>query len=360
MSELQISLLFIGITVVLAVYGYNWWQQRQHRRRFGAAFHPHREDALYHITTEKLVDEILDEAVSDNAPASEPVQGSVRGERRRWSRGCALLDAAIDYIAVLSLKSPGNANVLAPLWQQRFDFGKNVNVCGLNTVSGVWEKIIMESSSSYSAFKLALQLVSRSGAVSETRLADFRDLVRNIAAQLHAEAELPDAVIAGARALELDGFCAEVDQMIGLNILPSGERKFSGNEIASVAELHGMSLQADGAFHLLDAHGHTLFSLSNYDNVPFQHHTLGQMWVSGLTMLLDVPRVGQPAQRFDEMAVLARELAMDLRAAMVDDHRVALGESGIAQIREQVAAIESRMLSGNITPGSAQARRLFA
>ena len=359
MSELQISLLFIGIAVVLAVYGYNWWQQRQHRRRFGAAFQQQGEDALYRAATEKSSGKILDETAIDQVLPTGLAQTSAMVERRRWPRECALLDAATDYIAVLSLKSPGNAQALAPLWQQRFDFRKNVHVCGLNAASGAWEKVVAESPLSYSAFKLAVQLADRSGAVSEARLADFRDLVRNIAAQLHAEAELPDVAIARARALELDGFCAKVDLMIGLNILPSGERKFSGNEIASAAEVHGMSLQADGAFHLLNERGYTLFSLSNYDNVPFQHHTLGQMWVSGLTLLLDVPRIEQPAQRFDGMAVLARELAMDLRAALVDDHRVALGESGIAQIREQVAAIENRMLSGNITPGSAQARRLF-
>lgn len=365
MSELQISLLVIGVVVVLAVYGYSWWQQRQYRRRYGEAFQPHREDALYHAATdnsaaEKSVDEILEEAVTEEALPSEPTQAGVTGERRRCPRDCALLDAATDYIAVLKLENPENAHVLAPLWQQRFDFGKSVNICGLKAVGGAWEKVVAESKAPYSAFRLALQLADRSGAVSETRLEDFHHVVRDIASQLHAGAELPDVASAIARALELDKFCAEVDMMIGLNILPSGERKFSGSEVASVAELHGMVLQADGSFHFSDENGHTLYILSNYDNVPFLHHTLGQMWVGGLTLLLDVPRVEQPAQRFDGMAVLARQIAMDLRAALTDDHQVALGEPGLALIREQVSAIESRMLSGNIVPGSAQARRLFS
>lgn len=365
MSELQIGLLVIGIVVVLAVYGYSWWQQRQYRRRFGEAFQPHREDALYRAATDNSdaeisVDEILEEAVTDHAQPGEPAQTGVTGERRRCPRDCALLDAATDYIAVLKLESPENAHVLAPLWQQRFDFGKSVNICGLKAAGETWEKVVAESLVSFSAFKLALQLADRSGAVSEARLEDFHNVVRDIASQLHAVAELPDVATASARALELDKFCAEVDMMIGLNILPSGERKFSGNEVAGVAELHGMSLQADGSFHFFDTNGHTLYVLSNYDNVPFLHHTLGQMWVSGLTLLLDVPRVEQPAQRFDGMAVLARQIAMELRAALTDDHRVALGESGLALIREQVSAIESRMLSGNIVSGSAQALRLFS
>lgn len=371
MSELQISLLGIGIVVVLAVYGYSWWQQRQYRRKFGAAFRHGREDALHRPSTEKSVDEllagpaaeVLDEEASQALPADSLLGQTPSGESLgvQGADGvCALLDAATDYIAVLSCKSPASGHALAPLWQKRFDFGKSVHVCGLNAARGAWEKVIAESPLSYSKFKLALQLVDRSGAVSKMRLTDFHDLARDIAAQLPADAELPDVAAAAARALELDGFCAEVDQTIGLNILPSGERMFSGAEVANLAAQHGMSLQADGAFHLPDADGHTLFSLGNLDNEPFQHLTLDKMWINGLTLLLEVPRVEQPTQRFDEMAVLARRLAMDLRAAMVDDHRVALGEPGIAQIREQVAAIEKRMLSNGVTPGSAQARRLFS
>ncbi len=371
MSELQISLLGIGVAVVLAVYGYSVWQQRKYRRKFGAVFKHGHEDALYRPVMEKTVDELLAEpdaeALGEQAgntlsaaalPGIAPFDETLRG--RRTDGVCTLLGSATDYIAVLSCKNPVSGNALTPLWQKRFDFVKSVNVCGLNAASGVWEKVIAESPLSYSALKLALQLADRSGAVSELRLRDFHDLARDIAALLQAVAELPDVAAASARALELDGFCAEVDQMIGLNILPGGERKFSGGDVARVAAQHGMSLQADGAFHLADEHGHTVFSLGNYDNTPLQHHTLGQMWVNGLTLLLDVPRVEQPVQRFEEMAVLARQLAMDLRATVVDDLRAALGEPGIAQIRDQIAAIENRMLSGKVAPGSAQARRLFS
>ena len=360
MSELQISLLVIGVVVVLAVYGYSWWQQRQYRRKFGAAFRHGHEDALYRNAPEKSAGETLTEAAITQALPTGPEHTGVAVERRSGARECSLLDAATDYIAVLTFMSPVNVHVLIPLWQQRFDFGKGMHVCGLNAASNAWEKVIPESLPLYSAFKLALQLVDRSGAVSKARLAEFHDLVRNIAAQSHAEAELPDVAAAATRALELDGFCAEVDQMIGLNILPSGERMFSGDEIAGVAGQYGMSLQADGAFHLPDARGHTLFKLCSYDNTPFLHLTLDQMWINGVTLLLDVPRVEKPAQRFSEMAKLARQLAMDLRATVVDDSRVALGDTSIAQILEQVAAIESRMLTGKVTPGSAQARRLFS
>ena len=360
MSELQISLLIIGGVVVLAVYGYGWWQRRRHRHRFGAAFRHERDDVLYGKAPEKSSDEMLAAAAIPQTLPEGAEPAEAEAEKKSGARECALLDTATDYIAVLTFGSPVSAHVLGPLWQQRFDFGKGMHVCGRNVSSNAWEKVIPESLLSYSAFKLALQLVDRSGAASKMRLTDFHNLARNIAVQAHAEAELPDVEATATRALELDGFCAEVDQMIGLNILPSGARLFSGAEVASLAAQYGMSLQADGAFHLPDAQSHTLFSLGNFDNEPFLHLTLEKMWVSGLTLLLEVPRVDEPTRRFSEMAALARKMAMDLRAIVVDDSRTALGDTSISQILEQVAAIENHMLHNKVIPGSAQARRLFS
>lgn len=351
MSELQIGLLTIGMVVVVGVYGYGFWQQRQYRRKYGGTFGEQREDVLYQgaplaETAAVLNDSARDQGASKKTLADDDV--------------CHLLTAATDYVVSIKLNNPHSCDVLAPLWGRRFDFSKRINACGLNASTERWERLIPESHPSYRAFKIGLQLADRSGAVSDVRLKEFHDVLRDVAGQVQAEIVLPSVQEAIKQAKQLDAFCAEVDHLIGLNILPGGDRLLFGSEIAQAAEQHGMQLQADGTFHFLDARGLTLFSLCSMDGSLFQHHTLTQMRVQGLTLLLDVPRVEQPSLRFDEMAVLARELALALRAALVDDHRVALGDAAIAQIRERVAEIESRMLAGKVVPGSAQALRLFA
>lgn len=353
MSELQISLLGIGIAVIVAVYFYNFWLQRQYQRKYGDTFKQH-EDALYRDVKSHKPDTLAGIAELPKTMQAEKVRANAQDE------ACTLLDEATDYIAIIFPASPADADGLARLWQRRFDFGKNVNACGQNVATGSWEKVIADSHASYSAFMLGLQLANRSGAVSAARLSDFCDMAREIGAHLQAELIVPDVADAAARAVQLDAFCAEVDQMIGINLLPDGEMTVAASEVAQAAQSLGMSLQADGAFHLLDARGYTLYSLCNIDNVPFQHHTFNHMRVKGMTLLLDVPRVSQPATRFDDMLVLARRLAQDLGATVVDDHRVTLSDASLAQIREQIVAIESRMLAGDIEPGSARARRLFA
>lgn len=342
MSELQIGLLVIGVAVVLAVYGYGAWQQRQYRHRFGAAFKAQESDVLYRTA------------------------GAEEGAQRRGAAlpgedaACATLDEAVDYIALLSLPNPMRANVLAPLWQQRFDFGTSVNICGQSSAGLGWERVVAEGLPSYVSFRLALQLADRGGSASEAQLGNFRDLVQGIARDIQAELVLPDVAQAAARARRLDEFCAEVDQMIGLNILPSGNRLLAGRDVARVAAQHGMELQVDGAFHLLDARGGTLFSLANFDSVPFRRQSLEQMELVGLSLQLDVPHVENPARSFDDMMQLAKTIGGELHAAVVDDYRAPLSDAAVSMIRAQIVAIENRLRSHSIPPGSAKAQRLFS
>ena len=353
MSELQISLLGIGIAVIVAVYLYNFWLQRQYQRRFGEAFKRH-EDALYHDVSGKNLDTLMEVVETAQKTPADKTRVHPQDEV------CSQLDDTTDYIVDIFPIGLVSADAMGTLWERRFDFGKNVNACGQNVAAGAWEKMIADSHVTYSAFRLGLQLVNRSGAVTAARLSDFRDLAREIGTQLQAEITVPNVEEAAARAQQLDAFCAEVDQMIGINLLPNGGITIAANEIDQVANTHGMSLQADGAFHLLDERGFTLYSLCNVDSTPFQHHTFNHMRVKGLTILLDVPRVEKPVQRFDQMVHLVRDLAKQLGATLVDDHRVVLGDGSLAQIREQVVAIEARMQAGDIQPGSARARRLFS
>ncbi len=352
MSEFQISLLTIGVIVIIAVYVYGYWQQWRYRRSLGQAF-----AVLAEGTSAKS------EPVSEPAPAAgDPIaaQEVAQAPVEPVRDACAQLDGKTDYIVSMTPRFPLGAQALDGFWQRRFDYGKTIHACGCNAASGAWERVIPESPASYRSFRIAMQLVDRDGAVSDTRLSDFRELLGDIARRLEADIEQPAADAALEHARELDKFCADVDQMIGINLMPGGERVLFASEVARVVQQTGMSLQADGTFHKFDQAGATLFTLSASDGTPFQHHTLDQMRVHSLTLLLDIPRVIEPARRFDEMAQHAAEFATALRATLVDDQRVTLAKGAVAQIRAQVTAVEQRMLAGGVVPGSTTALRLFS
>ena len=413
MSELQTALLAIGFGVIVAVYFFGWWQQRKYRQKFGSAFKVnHADNALYQERADKVVlpenallhpehemgSSLTEEAVSDGQIShaelaslqsidatgdhfiealqdsddlrSPPPFPHSETEEQSQSVGhtagmvqdeaCAQMDARSDFIIELHLAEPAPAAVLDGLWQRKFDFGKPVQVCGFALNTQQWERAVAEGHMLYQRFRVALQLVDRGGAISVAKLSDFSDLLLGIANRIKADVAAPDIRDAHHRAVELDAFCARVDQMAGVNLIPPGERLLIGRNIAQAAALHGMTLEADGAFHLLDAQGRSLFALMNQNSKPFQHHTLETFTTAGLTLLLDAPRTEQPAARFDQMIQVAHELARELQLNLVDDNRVLLTDKGLELIRAQIADVEAEMHDYGIVPGGAQARRLFA
>ncbi|HEX5337309.1 MAG TPA: cell division protein ZipA C-terminal FtsZ-binding domain-containing protein [Gallionella sp.] len=421
MSELQTALLAIGAGVIVAVYLFGWWQQRRLNRKFGEAFKGSHEDALYQEKTGKPVEHslspsvampadaadegiVLEIAAAVTEPASKVVEERAAVEaleemaapeslvppavehyvaempevappvveppvaappitavasKTTLDESCKLLDARSDFIIELHPADPSPAAMLDGLWQRKFDFGKPVQVCGL-TLNNQWERAISEGQTLYAQFRIALQLVDRGGAISTAKLTEFRDLVLGVAKQIRAEGIAPDIEKTHLRAVELDGFCVEVDQLVGVNLVPTGDRLLSGEKLAQAAVLQGMTLESDGAFHLMDAHGYSLFSLINQDDKPFPAHTLETFRTAGVTLLLDVPRVENPAAQFDRMVRAAQEFAKELQANLVDDHRVVLSDNGLARIRAQIALVEAKMRGNGIAPGGAQARRLFS
>lgn len=404
MSELQAALLAIGSGVVVVVYLFGWWKQRQYSRKFGAAFSQNHDDALYQGTAvfpkqtagqpleQSPVPEplLLDDPVVVNqdalpeqshagearadisAPAeavlaevvagvAEPVEAlPVATVNATLNDSCRLPDAHSDFIVELHLAEASSAAALDGLWQRKFDFKKPLQVCGLTLSGGQWERVIADSQTLYTNFRIALQLVDRGGVISVAKLGDFRDLLSGIAEALHADTTIPDVQTTHLAAQSLDAFCAEVDRLVGINLIPPGDRQLNGRKISAAAALQGMKLESDGAFHLLDAQGQSLISLINKDGKPFQHHTLEYFSASGLTLLLDAPRVGNPTQVFDLMIKIAHFLGRELQLNLVDDNSVPLTETGLDTIRTQIVGVEAKMRENALVPGSAQALRLFS
>lgn len=365
MSELQIALMIIGAVVVAGVYGFNWVQQRKYQRSAERAFESRHEDVLLgaggaaaseservepRLSTEPAA---FDQIVPPAGDAASESYAAVAGEAADW------LDKELDYLAEIRLKDPVAVSALAPLAQHKFDFEKPVQVLGWSQTGGRWEEVGAEPGSSYARVKVALQLVDRAGPVPELKLAEFRDMVRDVATQLKADADCPDLDEAFAQATLLDGFCAEVDVMIGLNVVSRDGNPFAGTKIRAMAEAAGFKLAPDGSFRYLNERGEQVYSLQNLEPSPFASDVMKALATRGITLLLDVPRVATGGRVFDQMVSLARHFSSTLGGTVVDDNRVVLNEGGLAKIRAQIEDIQARMTARGVRPGSPLALRLF-
>jgi FtsZ-interacting cell division protein ZipA len=361
MSELQMALFVIGLGVIVLVYGYGWWQQRQYSKKFSKSFNQPKNDALYSNAQEASAVKTMPMRLSEeDTTSAETLHDDDVFTPTVLDESCGLLTHRSDFIIELDLHEASPGAVLNSLWSRRFDFSKPIQICGLNLQTELWERVIAESQTLYLQMRIALQLSDRSGVISLTKLADFRDLVMGVAQDIQAKIHVPDIALAHQQAQTLDRICAQVDQMVGVNLIAEKGRLIRVSQLMQAAALQGLRLESDGALHGFDAAGQSLYHLVNRDNSPFLHHTIEHASSSGLTLLLDVPRTDNPVQQFDAMCDVARDLADELILNLVDDHNVLLTAVSLAHIREQISQVEKTMHANDIAPGGSQARRLFA
>lgn len=374
MSDLQISLIIIGAIIIAGVAIFNWVQQIQYQRNVKKAFEHDHEDALLKPSKSLPREERIEPKFSHQPDKSElePVEPEVSpiaiSSATATSTTAAFeqkpihIDSVINYITSITTTDLITHDKLTELLQQKFDFGKPVSWYGLNRDLQAWEEITIETLHSrgfYSQLKGCLQLADRAGPVSEVNLSKFRDMVEDFASQLNVTAECPDIAQSHANAIALDKFCAEVDVVLGINVVSKDGGAFVGTKIRALAEASGFKLESEGMFRYRDENNIILFSLCNYETTPFSPANMRTLTTHGITFLFDVPRVANGEKVFEQMAHLARLFASTLNGIMVDDNRVPLSDNGIKRSKQQLKNIQSAMSAHNIPAGSDVALRLF-
>lgn len=377
MSDLQISLIIIGIIVIGGVALFNWLQQSRYRRNMKQAFEHEHEDALLKTSKTSWENERIEPKFSDESfPASLAESKSTQPKVRQTADNAFIdqpiaategqksvnFDSAINYIASIRANKLITHDKLAELLQQKFDFGKPVRWLGLNQDGQTWEEITIESlnnSGGYIHLKGCLQLADRAGPVSEVSLSRFRDMVEDFALQANAIADCPDITEAHTRAISLDKFCAEVDVVMGINIISKDGGAFVGTKIRALAEASGFRLESEGAFRYRDENDVMLFSLGNYETAPFSPANMRTLTTHGITFLFDVPRVANGEKVFDQMTQLAKLFSSTLNGILVDDNRMPISENGIRKSKQRLINIQAAMAAYNIPAGSEAALKLF-
>lgn len=356
MGDLQISLLVIGVLAVAAVYLFNWWQERQFRRRSERAFGREHEDVLLEgapARDAEPVQRVEPKIAAESAARPVAVRAAVK------SPISAVPDPIIDYVVEVSLRTATDGMDLHDeLLALAAGWGKPVLAAGYDRGSDAWQAA--GGGRQYSQLRFALQMSNRAGCVEQDQLTTFRDAVVKWAERNQGEARSTDVAEAHAMAVQLDRFCADVDIAIGINVVAREGSPFSGTKIRALAEAAGLKLEPDGVFIAYGERGDARFTLDNHEPMPFMPEQMKTLFTGGITFLLDVPRVDAAMQAFDTMAETARSFASALDGSLVDDNRHPLSGGAIDTIRQRLKGILAKMDAAQITAGGARARRLFS
>ncbi len=278
MTDLQIGLLVIGAAAVAGVLIYNRVQERAVRREAKRTFGSRHVDVL----------------LEEPAARREPTIGAPT-PRVAPPPGAAM-QPSIDYIVDLHGVTAAAVRAEWAALEHRF----------------AGRRLLLETEAG--RLRAALQMVNRSGVISEPDVVEFRSRVEALAAAHGGSAAAPEIRPALEAARELDRACADVDVQIALHILGVSDPPIKEKAFQSAPR------------------------------------------PDGVTLLLDVPRTPELVRSYEAMVRAARQLG----GRIVDDNGNPLDERALSAIGVEVEALQARLAELRIEPGSPLALRLFS
>lgn len=289
--------------------------------------------------------------------AGEPVEPILPAATTISSAPPAIVDRRIDCIVPIRLNGPVAGDKVIPLAQRLRRAGsKPVHIEG-KLEGGAWE--LLQNGARYEELRAAAQLANRSGALNELEFSEFVTGVQQFADALDASPEFPDMLETVAMARELDGFAAQCDAQLSINVLSDGA-PWSANYVQAIASQDGLLLSRDGTrFVKLDAKQSPVFMLQ-FGDTNFLRDDLTYKGGQMITLVLDVPVADEDILPFRLMCDYAKSLAERIGGRVVDDGRRPLPETALLAIEKQLMTLYAKLEQAGIPAGSPATRRLFS
>ncbi|MDD9851872.1 MAG: cell division protein ZipA C-terminal FtsZ-binding domain-containing protein [Gammaproteobacteria bacterium] len=212
---------------------------------------------------------------------------------------------------------------------------------------------------------MAMQLADRNRSIGRGELETFDRAIRGAAEQIDREVQTNmDAADGVARAAELVDLCRAYDVSVVLNILSDVAGGFSGGDINRIAGEFGMEMGRRNIYHKVSTiRGRkvTMFSMASlFKPGHFPPGGLDSFRTRGLTMFINIPLTANPAGVFNNMSSVARGMCDRLGGRLVSRELQPLSDNDIEMIRGGVDKAARGLERNGVSPGGADARRLFS
>ncbi|MGU7780320.1 cell division protein ZipA C-terminal FtsZ-binding domain-containing protein [Burkholderia sp. PU8-34] len=312
------------------------------------------EATLPDVPTDEPVEAV--ETAHESA-AGEPVEPVLPAATTISAAPPTVVDRRIDCIVPIRLASPLPGDKILPVAQRLRRAGsKPVHIEG-KPEGGNWE--LLQNGVRYEELRAAAQLANRSGPLNELEFSEFVTGVQQFADAIDGAPEFPDMMETVSMARELDGFAAQCDAQLSINVMSDGA-PWSANYVQAVASQDGLLLSRDGTrFVKLDAKQNPVFMLQ-FGDTNFLRDDLTYKGGNMITLVLDVPVAEEDILPFRLMCDYAKSLSERIGARVVDDSRRPLPESTLLAIEQQLMKLYAKLEEAGIPAGSPVTRRLFS
>ncbi|MFO1220205.1 MAG: cell division protein ZipA C-terminal FtsZ-binding domain-containing protein [Burkholderiaceae bacterium] len=270
------------------------------------------------------------------------------------------IDALIDAIVTLRVDAPvAGESVLAHLPTTRRAGSKPFLIEGLDTETGEWEQVA--PGRRYGELQAGVQLANRNGALNEIEYSEFVQKMHGTAEDLGATIEPPDMLEVVARAKELDAFASQHDAQLAVT-LRANSVAWSPGYLQQCAARYGfVPGMVSGRLVLPSSEEHAPPVLVlNFDAQMALAEQPEHAALREASLALDVPQTAEAADPFAQWQQVARGLADDMDAELVDDQGAPITLQAFSAIGGELAQMYQALAARDLAAGSATARRLFS
>ena len=271
----------------------------------------------------------------------------------------------IELVARIPGDNAINRDTVLGIYRQfEFDIKKQHKIFGLLHPDKKWCNLERQpESAQFTDIGIAVQLADRSGAISETELNHFSQMVLRFAEvfgrRFKFSISLNDAL---EYARKLDEFCKNYDAVAILNVIGrNGDFKVS--DIHRCARDMGLLLNQRSIYEKRrpNVQGgelyYSLASLQQNGELPVSGSS--GFTTQGITLFMNIPRAENPSQVFSVMVNDAKEICQRLDGKLVDHNLRGMTQKGLKRIGQQIRQIAQEMGRKGVQPGSEKTLRLF-
>jgi hypothetical protein len=340
MSDIQFALTILAVIIILIMIIFNWIRLIQYRKQ------NHTENSFLYKNENGLSQAEKNSYDQDLSISEKYLLSNLPKDIHRDIDAIAFikLNKATQAISKLNLRD------LIELPHTHIYIRKNEdNWTSTEGLSG---------SVSFDQILLAIQLVDRQGPISSAHTQTFRMLVEKTKNDLDGSLIWLSHSNIEDDAKELNQFCALVDHMMTLTLIPKNNGMFDNEKLIDKLKADNFKENKDGYHVFKGRDKHPLFRITSLNQQPLSFNL--EPYIQGILFQMDLPLTLSCKESFDVMLESITNFQKDLDCILVDSNKKELNIHHIERIRYQVEKIENQMISRNISPGSSCARRLFS
>ncbi len=340
MSDIQFALTILAVIIILIMIIFNWIRLIQHRKQ------NHAEKSFLYKGENGL-------SLEEKNPYDHDLSIS-----EKYLLSNLPKDIYRDIYAIAFIRLNKATHATSKLNLRDFIELPHAH-CFIRRNEDEWQSTEgLTGSASFDQILIAIQLVDRQGPISQAHTQTFRMLSEKTKNDLDGSLIWLSHSNIEEDAKELNQFCALVDHMMTLTLIPKNNGLFDNEKLIETLKTDGFKVNKDGYHEFKGRDKHPLFRVTSLNQQPLSFNL--DPYIQGILFQMDLPLTLSCKESFDAMLESITNFQKELECMLVDSNKKELNVNHIERIRYQVEKIENQMVAKNIIPGSSCARRLFS